>query len=414
MPRTRADGDQDQGTGVGTADKAHQLAGPAAVAPEGEEPRAIAVRALGTGVDRRERHAGPFSSRRLAALRSTLALPRRRHARDGSTIARAPRVGKQRLERRDHLGAHLEAAGADGRAQRHAQVARARAEFGRPARAPPPAHAGDGAAPAGVHRGEAPGARIDDQRRECSGRRTRRAPAPAQSLQSPSASTAPAPSGRRRRARARSSRRGPGGPRRSAPLRRALEASPIFGDPRRIVAPLAAQVQRVERRRADAARARGEPVDERRGDQVGPQERQLPIVRRRREPARARTSSFIAPRAPPAPRACRPAAPTRTSSSCRRRMDEAEQARVQRLPPQRVGDGAHRRIARRPPVDLVAQQRTAKRRQVDAHLVRPPGLQARLHRAAPGNRSTRRQLVTARLPDATRLENFLRSRGSRP
>ena len=56
----------------------------------------------------------------------------------------------------------------------------------------------------------------------------------------------------------------------------------------------------------------------------------------------------------------------------------AERARVQRLPPQRVRDRAHGRLARRPPVGPIGQQRAAERRHVHAHLVRAPGLEPRL------------------------------------
>jgi len=85
------------------------------------------------------------------------------------TVPAGARVGEERLERRDHLGAHLEAAGADRRPQRDPQVLRARAELGPQGVHRRRQHACHGPAPPGVNRREAPRARIDDQRRNAVG-----------------------------------------------------------------------------------------------------------------------------------------------------------------------------------------------------------------------------------------------------
>ena len=177
-----------------------------------------------------------------------------------------------------HLGADLEAARADGGAQRDAQIVRPRAEFGRRARAPPRA-----ARPRrcrASRRGRPRPRRCADRRPApgCSRRRTRRARRRASSVHE--RVRLDARERRRIVARAHAHDRGAvdlaRDVERPRDAGRAQQPPPVLRDGGRHRRPsLRAQVQRVERRRADAAGARREPVHERRRDQLRAQQRQL-------------------------------------------------------------------------------------------------------------------------------------------
>ena len=256
----------------------------------------------------------------------------------------------------------------------------ARAEFRRQRAHRRRQHARHRPAPTGVNGGEA---------RPCADRR----PAPGCSRRR----TRPAP-GRARRCRVRPPR--PRDGLGSSPARTRAIAGPWTwrattdrppptarragaGSRRRCPArrPTCPQVQRVERRRAHAARARGEPVN-RTARRSSPSARAAApsgsVAIAERSSARTRVLYSASQRRQRRPHVGRQLRRERHLLAGRR-VNEAEQPRVQRLPSERVGDGAHREIARRPAVDLVAQQRAAERRQVHAHLVRPPRLEPRLH-----------------------------------
>ena len=90
-------------------------------------------------------------------------------------------------------------------------------------------------------------------------------------------------------------------------------------------------------------------------------------------------------------------------------MDEPQRARVQRSAMARTAGSR----GGRPYVRSASSGHPSAARCTRTWWVRPVSRRASM-RAAPGNCSSTRQLVTARLPVRTRLENFVRACGSRP